>query len=158
MSTETFNQLYQVSEAPNIVFEEEMQGGGDDDMDMDEYEQEMHAIFQKAREYRNRMSVVEDQTGGRGMNPKVEAMGKIGRALRDSGKFKELSYRDFISIGSIIYYEAQKKVGSDDVEKILKLAMELIKTPDEYVAIFKSRPPKEKKAKKPKKTQMSSLF
>ena len=120
--------------------------------DADKREQEFRQIYDKAQEYRQRLSAV--QTAGkekRELPAGIVLMQEIAAILRESGKFPDLKHINFMSVGKLIIDDLKEKEGTTNVEDIRKKAIEIAKNrPEKYVERFRSMPKKEKKSKKQK--------
>ena len=113
---------------------------------LDSYEKDFFAIYNKARDYRQRiMDVDNKQHGGeevkkkREVNKTLALMLELTAIMKASGKYPDIQQKHFMKISKLIVDDAKKQTGLEKVdEKVRDRALELVKNPDKYVTQFRN--------------------
>jgi len=134
---------------------------------LDTYEKDFYEIFNKAKEYRQRVDDVQrnnqtnqvnqvnqTQAGGREPNPTIMVLIHIAKIVKASNQYTNVSkWTDFIKIGKLILDKAKEKTGITDlsnkalVEEYTTMA-HFPKQFDAEIKVELAKPPKSKAEKK----------
>lgn len=131
-------------------YRENDQYGGEAGME-DPYEKDLISIFNKAREFKQRienMNLTSSQAqgfqksnmiGGRKINDTIAFMLVLTKKMKDSGKYPDLKQTNFMKISKMILDDAKKQTGLTKIDDVLKeKALKIADNPDPYVAKFRS--------------------
>lgn len=117
-----------------------MMTGGDDGMDMDKYENELQAIFDKAREYNKRIADEIAMTGGEGekktkkLPPTIIAMHKISKEMKKTSGLGINKMGEYMKVSKMILDDAKSKLGKTELDDAVeRKALELAQHPEKYV-------------------------
>ncbi|XWV26277.1 hypothetical protein QJ857_gp0798 [Tupanvirus soda lake] len=113
---------------------------------LDSYEKEFFAIYNKAREFRQRIMDIEKQKGGQDVNKPKRAVNKtlalmleLSKNMKDSGKFPNIQQKHFMKISKMIVDEAKRQTGTQEVnDSVRQAALQLVKNAEPFVAKFRS--------------------
>ena len=137
--------------------------GGDDSLDylndyssaqynlksLDKYEQDFYHVYDKARQYRERVMKTQFEMNGGEDKPKkkmprtVLIMLAISAEIRKSGKYTQYKQPQLMKISKFILDDAKKQLGINEVtesdwDKIETKAMGLAKNPEKYIQQYES--------------------
>jgi len=106
------------------------------------------AIYNKAREYRQKLMDIEKQRGGQDengqqkkkpFNKTLALMLDLTKIMKDSGKYPEIQQKHFIKISKMIVDEAKKQTGMQEVnDTVRQSALQLVKNPEQFVVRFRN--------------------
>ncbi len=119
---------------------------------LDSFEKEFVDMYNKAREFRQRIGDVENkqknQFGGQDDNgekkkrplpPAIKLMQELTKIMRNTGKYPEIKQVQFIKISKMIVDDAKKQTGMQDVnETVRQAALQIVKNPEKYVERYKN--------------------
>lgn len=123
---------------------------------LESYEKDFMDLYNKAREFRQRVINVENehndinrnQYGGQGENgekkkrplpPAIRLMQELSKIMRESGKYSEFKPAQLIKISKMIVDDAKKQTGMQEInETVRQAALQIVKNPDEYIKRFKN--------------------
>lgn len=121
-----------------------------DSKKLDDYEKDFFDIFNKAREYRERVIKLQNKMSGgqepdniapakkkRTVNETLKLMLDMVKEMKKSNKYPGIQQKNFMKIAKAILDDVKKK---EDVTKLTdnvkKIALQIAKNPDEYIKRF----------------------
>jgi len=123
------------------------------DLNEQEYENDLYNIFNKAKEYRQRMSNDDDMYGGasedkRKNSPIVHIVG-LAKELRAKKAYDNVAkkFTDYVVIASIIWKDAQEKAASEEAAEIKSIADKLQANVSDYTKKFQEKQKEKAKEK-----------
>ncbi|XWV25022.1 hypothetical protein QJ856_gp0756 [Tupanvirus deep ocean] len=113
---------------------------------LDSYVKEFFAIYNKAREFRQRIMDIEKQKGGqeenkpkKPVNKTLALMLELSKNMKDSGKYPNIQQKHFMKISKMIVDEAKKQTGMQEVnDTVRQTALQLVKNADPFVTKFRN--------------------
>lgn len=118
-----------------------MNGGQDySNGSVDAFEKNLHDIFKKAEEYKDRILNVQNRMEGGAINDTLRLMLDTTKIMKDTNKYPNLKQKDLMAISKMIVDSAKNKLNqTTTTEEVKELAKKLAKNPDEFIAAYKTK-------------------
>lgn len=120
-------------------------------LDANSYEKEFRDIFNKARDYRERVTRLRNMAGGQEENVSSEEKKKkppskalvlmlmIAKTISDSGKYPDVKRKDLMRIAGMIMSDAKKDMGTTEItDEVHGEALRKAKDPAQYIERVRS--------------------